>query len=256
MKSHLLTQSCKEAARTAQILALESVGNNEVSFPFNNYLSMSMKLHDILECTLLSGRLFATIKPWGEGSTSMDQWLLRTSPAVQTEEIRKLKHLVFRALVTAIAHSDADKNGDLLDAILLLTTSTTLTDGWDHTPAHQGAILWLAQAQLFRKPVSRDEFIGRPLCDAFSDVVFSAVRPSQRWKCLQVLGGDIRVMRAAAYDYVERLTHNFSRMATKASMRIFSNVLQPADFAASYGHQLIQIGSIAASVDEIESGLQ
>ncbi|KAF2167366.1 hypothetical protein M409DRAFT_22177 [Zasmidium cellare ATCC 36951] len=251
LKGHQTSQACKAAAERQYSPATESVEQCQVQVAhavFDDYVSISAKLHDILDCVQLSGWLFATIQPWGRGQQSVDEWLFRR-PAVQSYDIRKLKDLVFQALRKAASYPYSGWDQSLFDAIIVLAMSITFVDGWILTAAHQDVILRLACAHLCTRASTREEWIGRTPCDAFSHVIFKTVKESERWKCEQIMHQGIVMLRSSTYDYLAKLSKDFSETPSRSAIYHHANTLRAEEFAADYGYHVIRISEIAGSVD-------
>lgn len=218
----------------------------------DEYMTISRNLHEILDCELLTGWLFAKLQPWGRGQDTVAMWHLQGS-ASYTYETLILKDWALRAIRMTASHPDAAGNGRLFDSIILLMAVVVFTDGWHYTWPHQEVLLRLvADMQLASKPaapIPREVFVDRPLSDALTTVTFQSVRESERCKCQQVFQMVIHMLRSSAYDYMSQLSDSFHSVVPHDTIQHQAISLRPEQFAASYGHHMVAISEVAAAVE-------
>jgi hypothetical protein len=87
----------------------------------------------------LSAWLFVKVKPWGNGSESVERWYLR-SLVEQSYEILKLKTRLIETIRNALS-SPFDTN--LIDALAILNMCICMTEGYDATKIHRDAFVCL-----------------------------------------------------------------------------------------------------------------
>ncbi|KAK4500698.1 hypothetical protein PRZ48_008887 [Zasmidium cellare] len=213
------------------------------------FCSLSSHLHEILDCVLLAAWLFTELRPWGPSDTTSSLWFAKVAPPPM-EEVEKLKCKFLNTLRTSIDAPDMPWNAHLLDAIAIIKVVTVMTEGWSQSDPHSDGYKRLADTQIRRMKLTKDQFINSPRSQTWDSILLRTVPEQDRAKCSQVINRILGLIRMATWDSVSELTENFSKPLEDDDIRAHTKSFTPMIWFNGYGTHIVEINDIAMSVEQ------
>lgn len=250
LKEHKTSQACQAAKRTGII---KGEPRQESAGPVIDweaeFTSMSPQLHAALDCVLLSAWLFVKLAPWGTRRDVAEMWFAEKSlsPSV---EVFKLQNRLFQAINTAAKAANGRRSIYLLDALIVLTISTTHTHGWNDAQRHRMAYLRFAAELIRSLRCDRETWRQQELADAYNDVLCRVVPAAERRKCQDVIRLSIDMIRTSGFDGISRLTDGFQGRLTPQMVTEYYGLVTYEVCLEANWEKLKDIIAVASTVDD------
>jgi hypothetical protein len=208
--------------------------------PTPNYLPA------IADPVLLGAWMFVKLKPWGPKHCWADDGWLVGPPRTYSnppEGIFKLRAVVYRSILNALANDSITRDPYFPDALIMLILFTCQTDGWEVALTHCQPLVWLACSQLQSGSGSREAYQTTIAVDAFRTVLSQHVRSEYVTPLERVFTMAQRIMRKAVVDIIDTPPEDTSVPVWHRSLSLKASL-----WYQSYKEPLLFIRDIAESI--------